>query len=53
MGRVRDEKPEAPEADGPPAPAGDSAGVYYLSIEDFEARLPRPAPAEPQEAENP
>ena len=40
MGRERDEdEPEAPEA-----PAGDSAGTYYLSIEEFESRLPRHDP---------
>lgn len=47
MGREQDDEPERAEAEGAEAegaeaePAGDSAGVYYLSIEDFEARSPR------------
>jgi len=50
MGEKPDATPEAPEASREhpagggveEAPAGDSAGVYYLSVEAFEARRPRP-----------
>lgn len=49
MVRPPDEAPEPPEASREPSapgaeeasPAGDSAGVYYLAVEAFEARLPR------------
>ena len=52
MGRARDDEPQNPEVEGaPPPPAGDSAGVYYMSIEEFEGRLPRPAPPEPEKEE--
>ena len=49
MGREHDDAPErsGAEAAAEAEPTGDSAGVYYLSIEDFEARLPRPKAEDP------
>ena len=39
-------EPKGAEGPGTGAvpPSGDSAGVYYLSVEDFESRLPRSNP---------
>jgi hypothetical protein len=43
-------KPASPPDanDDEPAPDVDSAGVYFLSIEEFEGRPRRAAPAKPE-----
>ncbi len=42
-------KERSEDATGAEEPPGDSAGVYYISIEDFEARKPAaPKDEEPE-----
>ena len=45
MGREAERAPptDRPEPD---PPSGDSAGVYYMSIEEFEGRAPAERPGE-------